>query len=77
LIDLQWASIGYNNSITDPRTISRIGYSAWLRDRFDTVVFRITLGVIDLAFWATQIRQCEWDIAAFWCWLMVRAATEE
>ncbi|KAK1921885.1 putative mitochondrion protein [Papiliotrema laurentii] len=53
----KWASIGYNNSITDPRTLSRVGLSTWLRDRLDTVIFRVTMGFIDLAFWATQARQ--------------------
>jgi len=55
----QWASIGYNSSITDPRTISSVGLSTWLRDRLNTVIFRLTLGVIDFAFWAQQARQCE------------------
>jgi len=57
--DPQWASIGYNRSITSPRTLANVGLSSWLRDRFNTVIFRVTMSVIDLAFWFSQVRQCE------------------
>lgn len=57
--DGQWASIGYSRSITDPRTLSRIGLRPWLRDRLNTVIFRLTLGFVDLAFWLQQLKQRE------------------
>lgn len=61
----KWASIGYARSITDPRTLSRVGVRAWLKDRVDVVVFRLTLGVIDLAFWWTLLKQREPNTSSF------------
>jgi aarF domain-containing kinase len=52
----QWASIGYARA-TPPDA----SWPAWFRARFDAVVFRLTLGVVDLAFLGTQIKQCEWE----------------
>ena len=53
----QWASIGYSRSIADPRTISRVGLSTWLRDRIDIVIFRLTLGFVDIVFWISRLKQ--------------------
>ncbi|KAL7421425.1 hypothetical protein Q5752_004311 [Cryptotrichosporon argae] len=54
----KWASIGYTSSLTGARDLRTVGLRTWLRDRLDAVVFRLTVGVVDLAFWATQIKQC-------------------
>jgi len=76
--DPQWASIGYNRSITSPRTLANVGFSSWMRDRFNTVIFRVTLGVIDFAFWFSQIKQCECrEICPCEAVLTRRVCTEE
>lgn len=53
----EWASKGYLSSLAAPRTLHNVGLFPWLKDRFDSVIFRVTLGLFNLAFVAQQFRQ--------------------
>lgn len=50
----QWASIGYSRSID----MYNRSFSTWLRDKMNSVIFKITLGIVDIAFLGTRIKQC-------------------
>jgi hypothetical protein len=56
---LQWAAIGYTGTLTGSRSLHVVGMRTWLRDHWDAMIFRLTLAIIDLAFWATRIKQRE------------------
>lgn len=47
----QWAGIGYSRSVTSPRTLQAVGLRNYLWDRFHSVLFRITMGFVDIAFY--------------------------
>lgn len=39
----------------------------WLRDRWDAFVFRLTLSLVNLAFWLTTLKQSEQPIMCLRC----------
>lgn len=51
----KWAQKGYTSSITSPRTLSNVGLGAYLKDRCQSILFRVTLGFVDLAFWFNKV----------------------
>ncbi|GFZ51505.1 hypothetical protein JCM24511_09272 [Saitozyma sp. JCM 24511] len=53
----KWAAIGYTGTLTGSRSLHVVGMRTWLRDHWDAMIFRLTLAIIDLAFWATRIKQ--------------------
>lgn len=55
--EMQWASKGYTRSITTSRSLMDVGLSTWLRDRLNILIFSLTLGIVDMSFWAARIRQ--------------------
>jgi len=54
-LTIQWAAIGYSRSITSPRTLREVGLRAYTRDKLNSVLFRVTLGFVDLAFYWNQL----------------------
>lgn len=38
--------------------MSNRSFTTWLRDKMNSVIFRITLGLVDIAFMGTRIKQC-------------------
>ena len=63
----KWASIGYTHSLTNSRSLHNIGLTTWLRDRWDAFVFRLTLSLVNLAFWLTTLKQSEQPIMCLRC----------
>lgn len=63
-LSARWASIGYTRSLTGSRDIGSVGIWVWTRDRLNSVIFRLTLGIVDLAFAWTAIKQREHVL----CW---------
>ncbi|GMK56670.1 hypothetical protein CspeluHIS016_0305100 [Cutaneotrichosporon spelunceum] len=55
-ITARWAARGYAE-FAGSRSLADIGPTRWLRDRFDALVFRLTLWAIDWAFWWTSVRK--------------------
>ncbi|BEI82769.1 hypothetical protein CcaverHIS002_0306370 [Cutaneotrichosporon cavernicola] len=54
-ITAAWAAKGYAE-FAGSRALADIGFRRWLRDRYDSFVFRFTLWVIDWAFWWTSLK---------------------
>ncbi|KAK8843490.1 hypothetical protein IAR55_007150 [Kwoniella newhampshirensis] len=53
----RWASIGYTRSVTGSRSLRTVGTWTWLKDRYQAVLFRFTLSIVDIAFWFTTQTQ--------------------
>ncbi|TXT13586.1 hypothetical protein VHUM_00953 [Vanrija humicola] len=60
---LQWAARGWSNSLTGSRTLHAVGLKTWLHDRWEMVLFRITVWAIDALFRWTNFRnsECRWE----------------
>jgi aarF domain-containing kinase len=56
-LSAKWASIGYTRSLTGSRDLRSVGLWTWIKDRSNAVIFRFTLGAVDLAFWITTVKQ--------------------
>ncbi|ODN88455.1 Atypical/ABC1/ABC1-B protein kinase [Cryptococcus wingfieldii CBS 7118] len=56
-ITAKWASIGYTRSLTGSRSLHNVGWWVWMRERVEDVIFRVTVGFFDLAFWANALKQ--------------------
>ncbi|ODN75109.1 hypothetical protein L202_06324 [Cryptococcus amylolentus CBS 6039] len=56
-ITAKWASIGYTRSLTGSRSLHIVGWWVWMRERVEDVIFRVTVGFFDLAFWANALKQ--------------------
>ncbi|WVQ76577.1 hypothetical protein IAR50_006249 [Cryptococcus sp. DSM 104548] len=56
-ITAKWASIGYTRSLTGSRSLHHVGWWVWMRERVEDVIFRVTVGFFDLAFWANALKQ--------------------
>jgi aarF domain-containing kinase len=54
-ITAAWAAKGYAE-FAGSRALRDIGLRRWLRDRYDSALFRLTLWVIEWAFWWTSLK---------------------
>lgn len=57
-VTAQWAARGYS-SFVGSRTLAEVGLRSWLHDRWQRVVFSVTLWAVDVMFWITSLKQRE------------------
>lgn len=59
-ITAEWAARGWANSLTGSRTLRAVGIRTWLHDRWEMVLFRVTVWAIDALFRWTNFRNSGW-----------------
>ena len=54
-LSLQWAAKGLRE--LPSHQLRKAGLRPWLKDQFQSALFRMTLGLVDIAFWFTWLKQ--------------------